>query len=170
LRAKNKKFCCLVRLPSDPDASILARLIYAEATGGDKIDPTDSSKEMIAIAETAINRADYLVTHPKKQYMFPHTADTIPGVIVPSQYGSLNKPTRFNAPLTPSKLGQIECDFLARAIAAANEALRNPAADPSSSGTFGVRTKGHGGPTGDFSPLPSIPGSNNSFFTLRENQ
>jgi hypothetical protein len=159
--------CCTVKMPEDPDAALLAKVIFAEATTGRSISPENSAKEMLAIASSIVNRVDYLTTHPRKQYMFPHTDTTIPGVVVKGQFGSLQEP-RFKKTDDPSKLDKSECDFLGRSIDSANEALRNPAADPFQAGTFAFRTKGHGGPGGSFFRLPNIPGSNNNFWGLKE--
>ncbi|HWZ44716.1 MAG TPA: RHS repeat-associated core domain-containing protein [Candidatus Saccharimonadales bacterium] len=168
-RERKKKFCCTVTLPNDPDAAILARLIYAEATLGHSIDEDNSNKEMLAIAFSAINRADYLATHPKDRHVFGvHSKASISGVIVPDQYGSV-KGSRFRNAKIPSMLGQGNCDFLRRAIDATNKALMNPSADPFNAfgGVFGMRTKGHEGITDDFFTFPSqITGSNNVFYGL----
>ena len=166
--------CCDVKLPDDPESSTLARMVFGEATTPRKeLSDDDSHNEMLAIAFTAINRADFLASHPKQQYMFPHDNDSIAGVIVPSQYGSVDpnkKNSPFNRAATPEKLAPADCDFLKRAIKAANEALADPTADPFGAfgGVFGMRTVGSRDPGGALVPLPAIPGSNNKFYGLNQ--
>ena len=164
------KKCCDAKLPQDPEASMLARLVYAEATP-QGITPDNRQNEMLAIAFTAINRADFLATHPKQQYMFRHNDDSIGGVIVPSEYGSV-KPgnNRFDPGATPYNLPPADCDLLKAAINATNNALRNPAADPYNDygGVFGLRTQGTDEPGGALIRLPGIPGSNNKFYGLNQ--
>lgn len=161
-----KSFCCGVKLPADPDAALLAQLIFAEGTTGDGISQENSDKEMLAIAFSVINRVDYMLRHPKDRGVFgPHSKPSIPGVMVPDQYGGVGDP-RFDRAKHPSNLPPGDCDFLGRSIGAANKSLADPTADPFD-GTFGFRTKRHGGNRGDFYVFPvQIPGSHNQFFGL----
>jgi len=171
-----KKGCCDAHLPSDPIANIVSRLIFAEATETNDISDGDSWEEMLALAFEPINRADYVASNPKDHGVFGKgTSPRIPGTIVSQQFGSLSQP-KFKNPLyvvNDPRLGtkgqHAMCDFLKRAIQAANFALQNPAADPFNSlgGVFGNRLRGHGSPGSPrFYPLPDIPGSNNTFWGL----
>jgi RHS repeat-associated protein len=168
-----KKPCCDAHLPVDPDARILTKLIFAEATEDSGISDTDSWNEMLAIAFEPINRADYTAKHPKDHGAFGKgTSPNVPGNIVSQQFGSVNS-SKFKDPLSvvnslklSPKGNSALCAFFKRAIDAANFALANPAADPFNNvgGVFGNRTKGHGPPGGDFTQFPAIPGSNNNFY------
>lgn len=165
--------CC--KLPADGDASFLARVVFAEATIPNKrnnLMAENSHKEMLAISFSLINRAAFLKTHPKQQYMFRHNDDTIQGVFVKEEYATAKKDNwRFNASDDPDKLSDENCDMLSKAIAAANEALKNPAADPfnEQGGTFGLRPSySLNQRMGQLFRLPTISGATNVFFGFKE--
>jgi hypothetical protein len=132
---------------------------------------------MAAVAYTVINRAAYLQDNPNVSLAyFGATARSIPGVINDNQFGSVGS-SAFNGAASPVDLdtstpaGARACEFLKRAIAAAEAALAGQIDDPfdSEGGVFGFRTTGHGGPGGLYFAFPSaeqITGSGNTFYGL----
>jgi hypothetical protein len=160
---------CDASLPSDTDASLLSRLIFAEATPAGKLTAANSGMEMAAIAFTVINRANHLQNNPSvAPSFFGATDSTIQGVVTPSQFGSLGD-NQFQKAGTPEQLNSVECAFLKSAIQTATGALGGRLSDPfmSRGGVFGFRTAGSGAPGGSFFQFPpeaQIPGSGNTFF------
>jgi RHS repeat-associated protein len=173
---KCKKPCDADFPSDDPDAAILSQLIYAEATRTG-ISADASSTEMAAIAYTVINRVAYLQDNPKVRLSYFGATDrSIPGVITPGQFGTVNS-SSFASAATPQDIntatpaGAFDCDFLKRSISSAEAALAGTSADPfdSQGGVFGFRTTGHGGPLGSYVAFPAssqISGSGNTFYGL----
>ncbi len=167
---------CDAALPCDPDARLLAQVIFAEATRGTG-SSEDSAQEMAAIAYTIINRANYLQDNPRVSLSyFGATARSIRGVVTRSQFGSVGSPL-FRLAATPSRIqtstrsGANNCNFLKAAISVAQGTLSGAIEDPYDSlgGVYAFRTKGSGPPGGDFFVFDSsaqLPTAGNTFYGL----
>ena len=169
---------CNAVLPTDPNAALLSKTIFAEATistRANPISPANSDIEMAAIGYSVVNRVDDLQDSSVPLSLYGATDRSMSGVVNASQYGSLNS-GRFSLAANPSsistadKVGRYNCATLERSIRTAEGVLNGSIKDPfaAQGGTYGMKTQNHQSPGDGFTKLPHITGSRNDFYTLSD--
>jgi RHS repeat-associated protein len=181
---KQQRCADIAKLPSaNTDVGLLARLIFAEATGSEGFGGSgqDYVNERYAIAATVYNRVAFLKL-PGPTLGIGMRNSSVSDVIgsrgaATLQYAGFqyNSKTgqvdisagiqrRINQALN-SGIGSNDCNDLLFAIYVANEFAAGRGLDPFGTGmSFGFMTAGSIGPGSAFPRLPLIPGSGNIFY------
>ena len=158
-----------IDIPQDLKSNLLVHLMFNEATTKG-ISADNSEKEMAAIAFSAINTSDFLMSHPRYRPRWVGASGTSLYDVVHASgaYGGIGG-DRWRMVDDQNNLG-LNAPYLARSVCVAKGIAAGTITDPYNGKVFGMRTAGSGSPGKGYSLLPSIPGSGNDFYTTRHPQ